>query len=164
MVQKPHSQPPGMKIKPVVNNGIFNYHQPQLVNAGFLNHQQYAHFHHPCRHIFRSMPHHSHNPNTMNRRWPSTNKIHLRLDVKPLKPQMFKKGAHRKSVAPSWVDDRSEHFETNVFGNDPNVSDTSSRNKTQKKKVTLIRSDPKYSKRPNLEVSHYTAISKKLGL
>ena len=32
-------QPPGMVLKPVVNNGI-NY-QPQLVDAGFLNHQQY---------------------------------------------------------------------------------------------------------------------------
>ena len=39
MVQKSHSQPPGMVLKPVVNNGI--NHQPQLVNAGFLNHQQY---------------------------------------------------------------------------------------------------------------------------
>ena len=34
MIQKSQSQPPGMVIKPFVNNGI-NY-QPQLVIAGFL--------------------------------------------------------------------------------------------------------------------------------
>ena len=37
MVQK-SKQPPGMVLKPLVKDGI-NY-QPQLVNAGFLNHQQ----------------------------------------------------------------------------------------------------------------------------
>ena len=38
MVQKSHSQPPGMVLEPVVNNGMND--QPQVVIAGFLNHQQ----------------------------------------------------------------------------------------------------------------------------
>ena len=41
MLQKSHSQPPGMVLKPVVNNGI-NY---LPTGAGFLNHQKYeVHF------------------------------------------------------------------------------------------------------------------------
>ena len=42
LIQARNKQPPGMVLKPVVNNGI-NY-QPQLVTAGFLNHQQYDFF------------------------------------------------------------------------------------------------------------------------
>jgi len=38
MEKIPNNHPPGM-YKTHVNNGI--NHQPQLMNAGFLNHQQY---------------------------------------------------------------------------------------------------------------------------
>ena len=46
MLQKSHSQPPGMVLKPAVNNGI-NYLLVTCTNwfAGFLNHQKYeVHF------------------------------------------------------------------------------------------------------------------------
>ena len=44
MVKDPASHQPGM-YEMLVKNGDFNY-QPQVVNAGFLKHQQYVVFLH----------------------------------------------------------------------------------------------------------------------
>ena len=48
------TQPPGMVLKSVVNNGII--YQPQLVNAGFLNYQPYDSKHHKFQHYSSQTP------------------------------------------------------------------------------------------------------------
>ena len=40
--RNPARKPPGMVRINLVNNGIDVHYQPQLVIAGFLNHQQYG--------------------------------------------------------------------------------------------------------------------------